>query len=69
MDNRTKDIADEYMRLGGHRRAVVDDNIVSTRSWEADTPEAAAFWKERVETLDKDSRRQVELFLPTINAK
>ena len=68
MDNRSKDLADEYMRLGGHRRAVLDDNLVSTRDWETDTPEAARFWKDRVETLDRRHRDEVVAFLPTINA-
>jgi hypothetical protein len=68
MDNALKDIADEYLRLGGHRRAVVDDNLMSTRSWEDDTPEAESFWKSKVDTLDKERRTQVVSFLPTINA-
>jgi len=61
-------LARDYIRLGGKRRSVVDDNVVSTRDWEPDSSEAEAFWKERVETLDADERKQVELYLPTINA-
>ncbi|APO75078.1 hypothetical protein AM571_CH02269 [Rhizobium etli 8C-3] len=67
MENPSKQLADEYLRLGGHRRAVIDDNIVSTRCWEKDTPEAAQFWKDRIDTLDAAHRRQVVSFLPTIN--
>ncbi len=61
-------LAKDYIKLGGKRRAVVDDNVVSTRDWEPDTSEAEAFWKDNVETLDADERKQVELYLPTINA-
>jgi hypothetical protein len=61
-------LAKDYISLGGKRRSVIDDNVVSTRGWEPDGDEAAAFWKERVETLSADERKQVELHLPTINA-
>lgn len=60
-------LAQEYIRLGGKRRAKVDDNIVSTRDWEGDTPEAADFWKDKVQPLDDKSRREVELHLPSIS--
>lgn len=60
-------LAEEYIRLGGRRRAKVDDNIVSTRDWEGDTPEAAAFWTEKIQPLDDKSRREVELHLPSIS--
>jgi hypothetical protein len=68
MDNPSKTIADEYLRLGGHRRAVVDDNVLSIRHWENDTPEADTYWKQNIEPLDSDRREQVISFLPTINA-
>jgi hypothetical protein len=61
------ELAREYMRLGGHRRAVIDDNLVSTRRWEEDSPEAKTFWAERIDTLPPEKRKEVELFLPTIN--
>ncbi|KQR72965.1 hypothetical protein [Rhizobium sp. Leaf341] len=71
MDDETttpsKKIADEYLALGGRRKAKVDDNIVSTRAWEDDAPEAAAFWKEKVEPLNDDERREVELHLPSMS--
>lgn len=66
METPSLKLAEEYIRLGGRRRAKVDDNIVSTRAWEPDTPEAAAFWKAQVETLDQKSRDEVELHLPSI---
>ncbi|TAU91785.1 hypothetical protein ELI38_25130 (plasmid) [Rhizobium leguminosarum] len=60
-------LAKEYLSLGGHRRPMIDDNITDVRQWDEDPPEAERFWKERVETLSKDKRKQVEDFLPTIN--
>jgi hypothetical protein len=60
-------LAEEYLRLGGRRRAKVDDNIVSTRLWEDDPTEAAAFWKEEVEPLDAKQRQEVEVHLPSIS--
>ncbi|MDH6206000.1 MULTISPECIES: hypothetical protein [Rhizobium] len=60
-------LAKEYLSLGGHRRSMIDDNITDVRQWDQDPPEAERFWKERVETLPKDQRKQVEDFLPTIN--
>lgn len=60
-------LAEEYIRLGGRRRAKVDDNIVSTREWESDTAEAAAFWDEKIEPLGDGAKREVELHLPSIS--
>lgn len=60
-------LAKEYLSLGGRRRSKIDDNITTVRHWEEDPPAAERFWKERVETLSKDERKQVEDFLPTIN--
>lgn len=60
-------LAEEYLRLGGSRLAKVDDNIVSTRKWESEPPEAEAFWKENVEPMDEKRRQQVEFHLPSIS--
>ncbi|TCL63608.1 hypothetical protein [Rhizobium sp. BK251] len=60
-------LAEEYMRLGGRRLAKIDDNIVTTRQWEKDTPEAAAFWRENIEPLDANRRREVEVHLASIS--
>ncbi|ANK95302.1 MULTISPECIES: hypothetical protein [Rhizobium] len=60
-------LAKEYLSLGGRRRSKIDDNITNVRQWDEDPPAAERFWKERVETLSKDERKQVEDFLPTIN--
>lgn len=60
-------IAEEYIRLGGKRRLKLDDNIVSTRQWEDEPQEAAAFWEENVASLPDDQRREIEGNLPNIN--
>ncbi|QND44779.1 hypothetical protein HB780_10165 (plasmid) [Rhizobium lusitanum] len=60
-------LAEEYMQLGGRRRAKVDDNIISTRKWENEPAEAEAFWKENIEPMDEKQRQEVELHLPSIN--
>ncbi|MBB2834155.1 UNVERIFIED_ORG: hypothetical protein GGD51_004315 [Rhizobium esperanzae] len=60
-------LAKEYLSLGGRRRSKIDDNITTVRQWEEDPPAAERFWQERVETLPKNERKQVEDFLPTIN--
>ncbi len=66
--NRSKDLAAEYIRLGGKRRAVLDDNLVSTREWAEDTAEAEDFWRDEIEGLPDAQRKDVEKFLPGINA-
>ncbi len=58
-------LAEEYMRLGGRRRANVDDNIISTRRWEDEPAEAEAFWAENIAPLDAGQRQQVVLHLPS----
>jgi hypothetical protein len=66
MENASKTLADEYRALGGRRVAVIDDNIGSSRDWDGDTPEAAAFWNERIATLPDREKRDVESFLPSL---
>lgn len=63
----SKALAEEYLRLGGKRRAKIDDNLTQVRSWEEDPPEAERFWQERVAILADDERQDVEFFLPDIN--
>jgi hypothetical protein len=60
-------LADEYLRLGGQRRIVIDDNETSPREWADEPPEAEAFWRERIEPLGEDQKREVHLLLPTVN--
>jgi len=62
-----RELADENLRLGGHRRVVIDDNETSVRSWEDEPPEAEKFWLTEVETLSPAAQREVQLMLRTIN--
>ncbi|MCV3739502.1 hypothetical protein OCK02_25525 [Rhizobium sp. TRM96647] len=61
------ELATEYVRLGGQRRSKIDDNHVTTRIWEHETPEAEAFWKEHIEPLDENHQREVITLLPSIS--
>jgi len=67
-ETRSLRIAKEYLRLGGHRRSKIDDNITTVRQWEKDPPEAERFWQEQVQSLSTADRKQVEDFLPSINS-
>lgn len=67
MENASKKLADEYIRLGGRRVAVIDDNLGSSREWHDDPPEADEFWKHHIAILSDDERRDVETFLPSLN--
>ncbi|MCA1440030.1 hypothetical protein I6F07_07280 [Ensifer sp. IC4062] len=60
-------LAEEYLRLGGHRRVVIDDNQTSVRNWEPEPAAAEAFWRNNVEILGPERQREVQLLLPTIN--
>jgi hypothetical protein len=66
-ETETLKLAKEYIRLGGKRQAIMDDNIVDTRKWEGDSPEAEAFWNENIKTLDDDRLREVQTHLPDIS--
>ncbi len=66
MDNRAKQIADEYRNLGGRRLVAFDDNKASTRSWDKDTPEAEEFWQTKIASLPARERAEVQSFLPSI---
>lgn len=67
MKNNAQELAKEYLRLGGRRLLVMDDNILSTNSWEADPLEAETFWKQEIEILAPRQRNEVMSFLPSIN--
>lgn len=60
-------IATEYLRLGGRRRAKVDDNIVSSRSWENAPSAAEAFGREHVAHLPEKEQRDIIIHLPSIS--
>ncbi|MCR5942635.1 hypothetical protein FG152_17665 [Ochrobactrum sp. XJ1] len=59
--------AKQYLSLGGTRKSKIDDNITDTRIWDDEPEEAAKFWKEKVEVLREDERKQGEDLLPSIN--
>jgi len=60
------ELAREYLRLGGTRKVVTDDNKISTRIWEDEPAEAAGFWRARVDSLGRKRREEVETLLPSI---
>jgi hypothetical protein len=62
------EIAQEYQRLGGKRLAKMDDNLISTRQWEDEPPEASAFWQANVEGLDDKEQAEIVSNLKTINS-
>lgn len=62
-----KDLAAQYVWLGGQRKTVLDDNQLSTRLWATEPPEAERFWQENIVTLSREKLREFETFLPTIN--
>jgi hypothetical protein len=62
-------LAAEYLRLGGVRKVVADDNLLSTRIWDNEPPEAAAFWDAKINTLAPEERTAVESLLPSISEK
>jgi hypothetical protein len=64
---RSLSLAEEYLRLGGSRLAKVDDNVVNTRKWDSEPPEAEAFWKENVEPMVEKGRQHVEVHIPSIS--
>jgi hypothetical protein len=66
--NPAKSLADEYLRLGGTRQLVADDNNLTTRTWSKETPEAEAFWIKNINSLPEAQRREVLSFLPSKNA-
>ena len=66
--NRSKDLATKYIRLGGKRPSVLDDNLVSTREWAKDTADGKVFWRDKIECLPNAERKDVERFLPGINS-
>ncbi|UDF29565.1 UNVERIFIED_ORG: hypothetical protein LHK14_18945 [Roseateles sp. XES5] len=63
----TAQLAADYLRLGGGRLAKIDDNQLSTRTWEHESPAAEAFWNAHIAPLDEKTRDEVISHLPTIN--
>lgn len=67
-ETRSSKLASEYVRLGGKRKAKLDDNMTSLRHWEGDSQEAEAFWQNSIASLDADEQEQVIKLLPSMNA-
>ena len=56
-----------YLALGGVRKAVADDNEISTRVWENEPTDAADYWERNVASLPVARRKEVESLLPSIS--
>lgn len=66
-DTEATRLAHEYLRLGGLRKSVVDDNLVNSRLWQDEPADARQYWDRAIAPLPAERRRQVELQLPSIN--
>ncbi|MDS7598308.1 hypothetical protein [Agrobacterium tumefaciens] len=64
----TRQLAEEYLRLGGTRKVMIDDNKTFVRQYEEDPPAASEFWQKNIAGLDRDTLEDVEFFLPSINS-
>ena len=67
LETSAKAIADNYIELGGGRRAIFDDNQISVRDWEDEPAAADDYWKTNIEPLTGDRRRDVLSHLPDVN--
>jgi hypothetical protein len=61
------DLAEEYLRLGGKRKVVTDDNKISIRIWDDEPEQAEKFWAANVQSLERKKREEIETLLPSIN--
>jgi hypothetical protein len=61
------DFAKEYLRLGGKRKVVTDDNKISIRLWDEEPEKAESFWATYIQPLERKKREEVETLLPSIN--
>jgi hypothetical protein len=65
----TRKLAEEYLRLGGTRKVMIDDNETFVRQWEPEPAEAETFWQTNIESLNEDRLKDVEFFLPSVNSE
>lgn len=63
----TAQLAEEYLRLGGRRKAAADDNKMSVRLWEDEPEEARTYWENKIAPLPAERRKEVESHLPSIS--
>lgn len=68
MQTETRRLAEEYLRLGGTRRVMIDDNKTFVRQWDSEPRQADNFWNEHIAHLDDEQRKDVEFFLPSVNS-
>lgn len=61
------EFAEEYLRLGGKRKAAADDNKMSIRLWEDEPEEARTYWESNIASLPAERRKEVESHLPSIS--
>jgi hypothetical protein len=64
----TRKLAEEYLRLGGTRQVMIDDNKTFVRQYEDEPEEADSFWTKQIANLDEAKMKDVEFFLPSINS-
>ena len=64
----TRRLAEEYLRLGGTRQVMIDDDKTFVRQYQDDPPAAKAFWLENIAGLDEDTLEDVEFILPSVNS-
>lgn len=64
----TRKLAEEYLRLGGTRQVMIDDNKTFVRQWEDEPADAETFWQTHIENLEAERRKDVEFFLPSVNS-
>ena len=49
----TRKLAEEYLRLGGTRQVMIDDNKTFVRQYEDEPEEADSFWTKQIANLDE----------------
>ncbi|EGP55688.1 hypothetical protein Agau_L101047 [Agrobacterium tumefaciens F2] len=64
----TRKLAEKYLRLGGTRQVMIDDNKTFVRQWKDEPAEAERFWQTNIENLDEERLKDVEFFLPSVNS-
>ena len=64
----TRELAEEYMRLGGTRQVMIDDNKTFVRQYDSESEAAGAFLENKIAVLDDERMKDVEFFLPSVNS-
>lgn len=61
------ELVQRYLDLGGQRKSVVDDNLISTRLWDDEPQAAADFWDREIEPLSGHARDEIKSLLPSVS--